>query len=207
MKKTIIVLLTSLLVLLALTNCSSNNPDEAGLTNLCDGQAIEGAASYDPNNGEQMVAVYVKGESAPYSPAKISTTYMPDNLKDFVLVHFVNKEDEYPQASLVLCATPVETRDVMSCGFKDEKGDEIIIDYATTLYDVKLFEAQTGKLLEAKQIELGYQDETCPTGEVIKNSQKRFTTELSTRYTSQPKGDTVLFWAKTADFLTSYVQP
>ena len=198
-----IIMLLSVL----LAACSSSDPDEAGLKNLCDGEAIESAAAYDQSTGEQMVAVYTKNEGSSYTPPNISTSSMPDSLKGFVNTHFVDEEEEYSQASLVLCLSAVDSELVMSCGFKNEDGDEVTIDYLATLYDVNLYVAQTGELLDSTQIELGYKDDSCPTNELVKTSQARFFTEIPTKYTSQTKGYRDLFWGKTADFLVPYVKP
>lgn len=207
MKKTTLLSFIVLLVLSLLTACSSSNPDEAGLKGLCNDKVIEAAAPYDLSAGEPMVALYVENQGAPYAAPNVSTTSMPDGLKGFVQTHFVAKEEQYTQASLVLCISAVDSELIMSCGFKTEDGKETTIDYLATLYDVNLYVAQTGELLGSTQIELGYSDDTCPTSEIIKSGQDRIQTEISTKYSSQPKGYRDMFWAKTADFLTPYMTP
>jgi len=192
MKKPLILTLLCLLIPGTFTACAAKT-DEAGFKSLCKGKAVEAAAPYDRMATGQFAAVYVKNISA--SSYEVPNISASEGLEKFLGWHIPDEEEEYGLTSAVLCITAVEPSvPTKTCAYQDEEGNEIKIEYYATLFDTNLYAARTGELLDSAQLVLDFGSEECPSAEVISKGTRNIYTKLSTKYTSQPKGNRTLFW-------------
>lgn len=125
-----------------------SNPDAAA--GVCTGTPNRDAADYDQRNG--TVTVFQKN---PGSSDYVFRSYL-DQLPEGTVAL------EPSQASVVVCLDVTNSEVIDTCTYTDEQsGEDFTLEIASASYDVKIFEAQTGRKID-DEVDLEEDARECP---------------------------------------------